>query len=113
MKTITLSRASRSLAAYATELGGEVMVVTHRNRPLAAVVPLKGLDSQSVALSAHPEFLELIARSRAEVRRGQTISLDEMRRTLRAEASSNKRLQPTKARRKPSKSKASRTRLRG
>ena len=113
MKTITLSRASRSLAAYATELGGEVMVVIQRNRPVAAVVPLKGLDAESLALSAHPEFLELIARSRAEIRRGQTISLKDMRRALSAEASSNKRLQPTKARRTSSKSKASRPRLRG
>ena len=100
MKTIKLSRASRPLTEYAAELWDEVLVLTARNRPVAAVVPLKGIDRESLALSSHPEFLELIARSRAEFRRGQTLTLDEMKKAFSAEGSPNElnqRLQPTGA----------------
>ncbi len=93
MKTIKLSRASRPLTEYAAELGDEVLVLTDRHRPVAAVVPLKGVDRESLALSGHPEFLDLIARARAEVQRGQTLTLDEMREALPV-VRSPKRLQP-------------------
>ena len=97
MKTIKLSNASRPLTEYAAELGDEVLVLTERNRPVAAVVPLKGVDLESLALSSHPEFLELIAKSRAEIQRGQTLTLDEMKKAFSADWSPNKRLQPTGA----------------
>ena len=97
MKTIKLSNASRPLTEYAAELGDEVLVLTERNRPVAAVVPLKGVDLESLALSSHPEFLELIARSRAEVQRGQTLSLEEMKKAFPADRSPDKRLQPSGA----------------
>jgi len=113
VKTIKMSRASRPLAEYAAELSGEVVVVTDRNRPVAAIVPLRGVDRESVLLSGHPEFLKIIARSRAQFRRGQTISLADMRAAFAAARSPNKRLQPTKARRKPKAKRAIRKRLRG
>ena len=112
MKTIKLSRASRTLAEYAAELTDEIVVLTDRNRPVAAIVPLKRFDRESVALSGHPEFLKIIARSRAEFRRGQTISLAEMRAAFSA-GRSPKRLQPTKARRRSGKKRAQHARLRG
>ena len=82
MKTIKLSEASRTLAEYAADLHNDILVLTERNRPVAAVVPLKPSDQESLVLSGHPEFLELIARSRSEFRRGQTLSLEEMKRAL-------------------------------
>jgi antitoxin (DNA-binding transcriptional repressor) of toxin-antitoxin stability system len=90
VKTMKLSRASRPLTEYAAELRGEVLVLTQRSRPVAAVVPLKGVDRESLALSSHPEFLELIARSRAEIRRGQKLTLEEMKKVLAADPSPNK-----------------------
>jgi antitoxin (DNA-binding transcriptional repressor) of toxin-antitoxin stability system len=90
VKTIKLSNASRPLTEYAAELGDEVLVLTERNRPVAAVVPLKGVDLESLALSSHPEFLELIARSRAQIQRGQTLTLDEMKKAFSADRSPNK-----------------------
>ena len=113
MKTISLSKASRPLAEYAADLGGEIVVLTQRNRPVAAIVPLKPSDRESVALSGHPEFLELIARSRADVRSGRVASLEEMRRLFPVERPPNRRLQPAKARRKPVVSRGARKRLRG
>ena len=42
-------------------------MLTDRNRPVAAIVPLKNVDRESLALSSHPEFLQLIAEERAEI----------------------------------------------
>ena len=113
MKTIKLSTASGTLAEYAADLAGEIVVLTERNRPVAAIVPLKGLDRESIALSGHPEFLKIIRRSRAEFRRGQTISLADMKAAFAVGRSPIKRLQPTKARRRSGKKRAPSRRLRG
>lgn len=59
MKTLELSAASRTLAEYAAELSDEIVLLTERNRAIAALVPLKGLDRESIALSSHPAFLKL------------------------------------------------------
>lgn len=64
MKTIKLSEASHALAAYAAGHRDEVVVLTERNKPVAALVPLKPADRESLAFSGHPEFLDLIERSR-------------------------------------------------
>lgn len=101
MKRINLSSADRPLAQYAAELRDEIVLLTKRNRAVAAIVPLKNVDRESLALSHHPEFLELIAQSRAEFAAGRRLSLDEMRRSVLPKRSPNKRMQPTarKARR--------------
>lgn len=91
MKTITLSTASRTLAEYAAELSDEIVLLMKRDQPVAAIVPLKGVDRDSIALSAHPGFLRIIARSRAQVRRGQTLSLAEMRTALGMNRSAHSR----------------------
>lgn len=94
MKTIQLSNASRPLAEYARELKGEVLVVRDASGPVAAMVPLKGVDRESLALSAHPEFLDLIARSRAQFAAGQTLTLEEMKRAVLPGRKANKALRP-------------------
>jgi hypothetical protein len=93
--------AVRPLADYVADIRDETIVLTEGNRVVAAVVPLKNVDHESLALSHHPEFLELIARSRAEFAAGRTVSLDEMKRRVLPKRSPNKRMQPTarKARR--------------
>ena len=101
MKRINLSSADRPLAQYAEELTDEIVLLTRRNRAVAAIVPLKNVDRESLALSHHPGFLELIAQSRAEFAAGRKLSLDEMRRAVLPKRSPNKRIQPAarKARR--------------
>jgi hypothetical protein len=97
MKTIQLSNASRSLADYARELKGEILVVKDAKKPLAAVVPLNAVDRESLALSAHPEFLDLIARSRAQFEAGQTLTLDEMKKAVLPQRKASTTLQqPTR-----------------
>jgi antitoxin (DNA-binding transcriptional repressor) of toxin-antitoxin stability system len=82
MKTLALSTASRSLAEYASELDDEVVLLTKRNQPVAAIVPLRNVDRETLALSTHPGFLALIERSRREIALGKTLSLDQMRNAL-------------------------------
>ena len=94
MKTIKLSDASRPLAEYAAELDAEIMVLTDGSRPVAAIVPLKGVDEESLALSAHPEFLDIIARSRAQFASGETLSLDEMKTAVLPKRKTRKRAEP-------------------
>ena len=113
MKIIKLSEASQALAEYVAGRRGEVVVLTERNKPVAALVPLNSADRESLALSGHPEFLDLIERSRAEFRHGNTLSLEEMKREFPARRSPNRRLQPTKALRKPATKRAVDKRLRG
>ena len=49
MKTIKLSAAVRTLAEYADELSDEIVLVTERNKAVAALVPLRGIDRESIA----------------------------------------------------------------
>jgi antitoxin (DNA-binding transcriptional repressor) of toxin-antitoxin stability system len=86
-----LSSASRPLAEYARELGDEIMVLTDANKPVAAIIPLKSVDREALALSAHPEFLELIERSRQQFRAGRTLSLEEIKRAVLPQPKPNKR----------------------
>lgn len=101
MKRLRLSLAVRPLADYVADFPDETLVLTEGNRAVAAIVPLKNVDRESLALSQHPEFLGLIARSRAEFAAGRTISLDEMKRRVLPKWSAIKRRRPTarKARR--------------
>jgi prevent-host-death family protein len=99
MKKVNLATADRSLAEYAAESQDEIVLLTQRNRPVAAIVPLKNVDRESLALSQHPEFLVLIAQSRAEFAAGRKLSLDEIRRAVLPARSPNKRIQS--ARKKP------------
>jgi hypothetical protein len=112
VKTIRLSTASGTLAEYAARLSDEIVLLTDRNRAVAALVPLRGVDRESILLSGHPAFLRIIRRSRADFRKGRTISLRDMKATFGNE-SPNQRLQPTKARRRPRPKRAVGPRLRG
>jgi antitoxin (DNA-binding transcriptional repressor) of toxin-antitoxin stability system len=94
VKRLKLSSAVRPLAEYVTDFGNETVLFTKGKRAVAALVPLKNVDRESLALSQHPEFLELIGRARAEFAAGRTLSLDEMKHLVLPKQSPNKRLQP-------------------
>ena len=96
MKKVSLARASRPLAQYASELRNDIVVVTKGQRAVAALVPLRNVDRESLALSAHPEFMKLVKRARAECAAGKTVSFEEMRARVRRMRSPNKRLQPAR-----------------
>lgn len=62
-----------------------------RISPSSADRPLKNVGRESLALSQHPEFLELIAQSRAQFADGRKLSLEEMRRAVLPRRSPNRR----------------------
>jgi len=79
VRKLKLSAAVRPLADCVADLRDETVFVTAGNRAVAAIVPPKNVDRESLSLSQHPEFLDLIARSRADFAAGRTISLGEMK----------------------------------
>ena len=98
MKTIKLSEASRSLAEYARELDDDIVLVTDRNRPIAAVVSLKHVDREVLSLSRSPQFLKIIEQSRRDFTAGRSRSLAEVRELFGLGERANKRVQPPRKR---------------
>ena len=99
MKKVTLAEASRPLAQYASELKDDIVVVTQGRRPVAALVPLKNVDRESLALSTHPAFMNLMRRARAEFVAGRTVSLEGMRARVQRMRPPKRRLPPAPRRR--------------
>jgi antitoxin (DNA-binding transcriptional repressor) of toxin-antitoxin stability system len=83
MKRIEISAASKPLSTYAEELDDEIVVLTSQDQPVAALIPLRNVDPESVALSTNEDFLAVIEQAREEIRAGKTVSLEEMKRSLR------------------------------
>lgn len=81
MKTVSLKTAARSLASFAT--GGDVVVLTDKSRPVAALISFGRVDPESLALATHPDFRRLIAKARREIEAGRTVSLDAVKREFR------------------------------
>src|SRR3989442_14572733 len=74
MKTLDVRNASKSLADYTAELDSESIVITSNEKPVAALISLRGLDRESVALSLSPDFAKIIRVARSEARRGNVFS---------------------------------------
>ena len=82
MKTLELEKASKTLADYAANLGSESIVIASNKKPLAALVPLKGAERESLSLGLNPSFMRIIRRARAEFRRGKVYSLAQVKQEL-------------------------------
>lgn len=95
MKKLRLSSAVRPLSDYIADFPDETVVVTDGARAVAAIVPLRNVDRESLALSQHPEFLELIGRSRADFAAGRTVSMGKMKERVLPRQSPGKRLPST------------------
>ncbi len=79
MKSIEISTASKTLAEYASELDDDFVVLTSNSKPVAAIVSLKNIDPESLALCTNAEFLEIIDQARREVAAGKTVSMERMK----------------------------------
>jgi len=100
MKTLELREASKTLADYAANLGAESIVVTSNKKPVAALVSLQNVDRESLSLSLDPAFLRIIRRARAEVKRGEVYSLEQVKREMLIESDApNKALHRARQRR--------------
>ena len=74
-----MAEAKGSLSEYVREAEDGPLVLTRRGRPVAAVVPIHGVDMESLSLSTNPEFIALIERSRASYKATGGISVEDMR----------------------------------
>ena len=82
MKTIEISEASRPLSDYAKELDEDILVLTANKKPIAALVSLKHIGREALALSTNPEFIDIIEAARAAFKSGKKFSLEEMKREV-------------------------------
>ncbi len=82
MKTIERTDATESLAKYAEQTADFPIIVTDHGQPIAALMPIPNADMETVSLSTNPQFVALIARSRARQEKEGGLSGEEMRRRL-------------------------------
>jgi hypothetical protein len=80
MKTIKLPREIQPFLEAAKASEEETLVFIDKKRPVAALVSLKNVDAESLALSTNPEFSKIIETARKEIRAGKTISLEALER---------------------------------
>lgn len=80
MRAVDVAEATAPLSEYAREARKGTVVVTRRGKPLAALVPVLGMDWEDLKVSTHPDFVAMMERSRRLYRPGTGTSLEEMRR---------------------------------
>ncbi len=95
MKAMKLPKELQSFLKAAETSTDETLVFTDKKRPVAALVSLRSVDRESLALSTNPEFLKIIKTSRKEVRSGKTISLEALEKKFGI-ASPSKRMERTR-----------------
>ena len=82
MKTLEITKATAPLAEYARDIKNAPVILTEDGKPIAALISLENVDSETISLSNNAQFLELIERSRARRKTEGGISNSEMRRRL-------------------------------
>ena len=95
MKAMKLPKEIQSLLGVAESVKEETLVFTEKKRPVAALVSLRKVDRESLALSTNPEFLKIIETARKEVRAGKTISLEALENQFRVAAPNKRRKRTT------------------
>ena len=83
MKTVAVEETTLTARELATMARREIVVLTRKGNPLAAVKDLSGTDWESVSLANNPRFIALIEASRRSYRRSGGITVDEIRQQLR------------------------------
>jgi antitoxin (DNA-binding transcriptional repressor) of toxin-antitoxin stability system len=82
VKRIEIGQATGPLGQYAREIEAGPVVLTQDGHAVAALVPIDDEDAESLALSLSPRFQAVIEQARAEFREGQSLTADEVRRSL-------------------------------
>jgi hypothetical protein len=79
VRKLDIAEATESLAEYAQKADEGPLVVTKGGQPIALVVRVENADLETVALSNHPEFLNIIERSRARQKQEGGIPSEDVR----------------------------------
>lgn len=88
MKSVELADAAEWLAELAQEPGKAPVIVTDHGRPLAAILPLEGMDWETVTVSTSPAFRAVMERARARRKTEGGIAHEELLRRLGMDAKS-------------------------
>ena len=91
MKTMRMPKELQPLLHFAETSEQDTVVFTEKRRPVAALVSLRKLDRESLALSTNPQFWRIIERARKQVREGRTITLEALERKYGVATPSPKR----------------------
>ena len=84
MKTIQMPKELQPLLKFAEASEQDTVVFTDKKRPVAALVSLRKVDRESLALSTNPEFWRIIETARKEIRAGKTVTLGAIERKFEA-----------------------------
>ena len=76
MKTMQMPKELRPFLEFAEASAVETLVLTEKRLPVAALVSLRKVDRESLALSTNPQFWRIIETARKEIRAGKTITLE-------------------------------------
>lgn len=82
MKKLRLSEANAPLREYVKRLEGSPLILTAKGKASFALVPITGVDLETVSIHTDPAFLDVLKHSDEQAAVGKTIPLDEMRRHL-------------------------------
>jgi hypothetical protein len=93
MKSVKLPKEIEPLLEAAETAEQDTLVFTENKRPVAALVSLRKVDRESLALSMNREFMTIIDRARKEIQAGKSISLEAIERKL-ARTAPKRRMQP-------------------
>lgn len=64
LPTVKVTEATAPLRDYARQVGNTPLVVTSRGKPVAALIPIDGLDLDTFRLATNDDFINLIEQSR-------------------------------------------------
>ena len=98
MKSIRLPKQLEPFLTVAENAETEMLVFTEKKRPVAALVSLRNVDRESLALGTNPQFLGIIEKARKEIRAGKTASLESVERKFGLDAHKKRRKRAVESR---------------
>ena len=95
MKSLKLPKEIEPLLKAAESAAEDTLVFTDRKRPVAALVSLRHVDRESLALSINRDFLTIINKARREIRAGRVFHWEQFSGNLH-QRPPNTSIQPTR-----------------
>jgi PHD/YefM family antitoxin component YafN of YafNO toxin-antitoxin module len=82
MTRVELKKATAPLSEYAEKARKDPVIVLRNGKPFAAVVSIRNVDEETLALGTNRKFLKIIKRSKARVKKEGAVPAAELRRRL-------------------------------
>ena len=98
MKSIKLPKQVAPFLTVAETAETETLVFTEKKRPVAALVSLRNVDRESLALSTNSQFLGILEKARKEIRAGKAASLESVERKFELDAPKKRRKRAVESR---------------